>query len=227
MNISFDESSLPSIVSLNSYKSSTGDTINITAIDENENSYKLQLTSMPYDTINGLKSITWRWLTGNEWACLGITLAGAVISGGVGIYCTIANAIAICIAEDKSSGDISKIVRVKGWFNDNPEFLFQEDVFEEEYGTNMNAALTIYIESSSPLFQVDGFIESDSSISLTFNKPTMYPTLVWNNLTDPLDYDSIPDPINQLISHFSENSSPYTIRSTRDALLGELIRLTQ
>lgn len=227
MGISFNESSLPAIVDLNSAVSSKKDSITISALDENGNTYKIELLSSPYS--GSLKSAMWRWPTGNEWCCLGISLAGAVISGGIGTYATIANAIAICAVEDKKKSaliDEDKSVIINGWYNGNLEFTLQEDVYNGLDNTHMNAYMYLYKIKETPIFVAEGLISSNNSVSINFPVPATNPAIVWYNVNDPALYTSVPAPINSLINYYKKNNMPYDSKCSRSALLGELIRLT-
>lgn len=229
MNISFDESQLSEIVNISTSVSTCKDSIIISAFDKEGNTYYLQVLSSPYKSHESLKSAMWRWPTGNEWVCLGISLSGAIISGGIGTYATVANFIAICAAEDKSSqigvpGDPISVV-IQGWYNGEPEFKLCEDVFESIDGTHMNASLTLFESSLSPIFIAEGLITGENTNLITYIVPTSTPQNVWNNVSNPLNFNSIPNSINLLISQYKAAGAPYTLKSSRNVLLGELVRV--
>lgn len=218
-NFSFDESQLPSLSQLSSEINDSYDTITVYATDVVGNSYKIELTTLPYGLKSKNNGEKWRWPTANEWTCLSITLSGAIVSAGVGTFATVANFVAICAVEDKP-----KKVKVKGWYNGDLEFTFEEEVYEGEIGTHMNASLIVNEAGDSPIFVVKGLIKGENDNDVVFYEPFSSPQIEWNNIGNPGNLTSIPDHIYQLDNLYGTNC-PYTLYSARNALLGELTRL--
>ena len=223
MGFNFSESGLSPLDTLFTYESTAGDTIIIEATDEAKNEYKLQMVTLTYPYSKGYYNGAKRWPTGNEWACLGITLAGSLLSGGVGIYCTVVNLVAMCAVEDKAPVEDRRVI-LSGWYNDKREFQFHEDVYDSIDGTHMNACLFIGEWGTTPIYETEGIITGDSTNSLTFNYPNLSPTLVWSNIIDPGNMTNVPAEIDTIYNHFQTVPEvPFDLYSTRDALMGELI----
>lgn len=218
-NFSFDESQLPNLSQLSSDVNNTYDTITVFATDVADNSYKIELTTLPYGLKSSKNGEKWRWPTANEWTCLGITLSGAIVSAGVGTFATVANFVAICAVEDEP-----KKVKVQGWYNDELEFTFEEEVFEGEIGTHMNASLIINEAGDTPIFVAKGLIKGEDDNDVVFYEPYSSPQIEWNNIGNPGSLTDIPNHIYQLEDLYDDDC-PYTLYSARNALLGELVRL--
>jgi len=216
----FDESFLPTLVELSSTVSEAADTITIIALDIEDNSYRIEFTMTPYVSIEKLGDMK-RWPTANEWTCLGITLAGSALSAGAGLYFTIVNFAAICAVEDEP-----KMVKVEGWYNMGKEFSFEEVVFEGTSCTHMDAKLQIYEKGEDPVFIAKGLIKGDYDNSVVFTEPFNTPLIEWDSIGNPGDLTTIPNQVLKLNELYGEDS-PYILKSTRNALIGELIRLTK
>jgi len=215
----FDESQFPELIELSSTVSSTLDTVTILATDVENNSYKVELTTLPYGLQLKNNGEKWRWPTANEWTCLGISLSGAILSAGVGTFATVANFVAIMAVEKKREFS-SKKVRVQGWHNGVLEFTFEEEVYDEGKTTHMDAMLTIYEVSEKPIFVAKGLIKGEYDNDVVFSGFDANQQIEWNNIGNPGDLKEIPKHV-----FLYGEKGPYKLYSARNALLGEMVRL--
>jgi len=88
----------------------------------------------------------------------------------------------------------------------------------------MNASLIISEASASPIFVAKGLIKGENDNDVVFYGPNSSPQIEWNNIGNPGNLTEIPNHIYQLDNLYGDDC-PYTLYSTRNALLGELARL--
>jgi len=228
MGYSFDESQLSPIVDLESNIRKNGD-INVSGKDQEGNTYSLLLTSKPYDKepINKCSTnVNARWPTANEWVCLTISTAASVMSLGMGLFGSVANLAAMCAVEsEKSCTGYDPSIYIHGFYNGNLEFSLNEDVYTAADGEiHMDAYLTIKEVQNKPFFTVNGLINTmDDTQSASFIDENGE-SISTMDVVDPIKYTSIPLPLLSIINSY-QNKAPYTIKSSRNAIQGELIRL--